>query len=296
MAGVVRRNAEGLARSAYAVGMRYPVYQVDAFADAAFTGNPAAVVLVDGAGWPGSGWMQSVAAEMNLSETAFVTRPGAGEAFGLRWFTPEAEVELCGHATLASAHVLWERGEVEAGAAVGFDTVYSGRLTCRRGAGGWIAMDFPADPATETAPPEGLVETLGVEPTAVARSRYDWLVEAGDASAVRAVEPDFSALRRFETRGIIVTARGDGAGDAGAEEAVDFVSRFFAPRLRVDEDPVTGSAHCVLGPWWAARLGCTELTGYQASRRGGRVGVEIRGDRVTLSGRAVTVMRGALSG
>jgi len=268
--------------------MSHPIYQVDAFAERPFAGNPAAVVLVDGAAWPDEAWMQAVAAEMNLSETAFVRRLAGDEAFGLRWFTPAAEVELCGHATLASAHVLWETGAVAGGQAIGFETLHSGRLTCRRDEAGWIAMDFPADPAAEAEPPAGLIAALGVEPTAAARSRYDWLIELADAAGVRSAAPDFPALRGIETRGIILTAPGEGEAD--------FVSRFFAPRLRVEEDPVTGSAHCVLGPWWADRLGRAALTGWQASRRGGAVGVVVGGDRVALSGRAATVLRGTLAG
>jgi PhzF family phenazine biosynthesis protein len=257
------------------------IFQVDAFTDRPYGGNPAAVcILEDGAD---EAWMAAVAREMNLSETAFL-RP-AGSGWRLRWFTPATEVDLCGHATLAAAHVLWESGTVSD------DTVRfltrSGDLTATREDDA-IRMDFPADPATPTRPPAGLLEALGDrETTAVARGRFDFLVELPTANAVRALRPDMTGLAAIETRGTIVTARGD-------DGAHDFVSRWFGPRVGVPEDPVTGSAHCTLGPWWAARLGRDRLLGYQASSRGGSVGVRVRGDRVELIGRAVTVLQGKL--
>jgi PhzF family phenazine biosynthesis protein len=231
-------------------------------------------------------WLRDVARELNLSETAFLRR--AGDRWRLRWFTPAAEVDLCGHATLASAHVLWEEELAGAAEPLRFET-RSGALGARR-TGDRIELDFPATPATEALAPPGLLPALGVlQPAAVARSRFDYLVELKDAAAVRELAPDFGALRRVEARGVIVTARGDAPG-------FDFVSRFFAPAVGVDEDPVTGSAHCCLAPWWAARLGREKLTGYQASARGGTVEVELAGERVLLRGHAVTVLRGEIVG
>ena len=263
--------------------MSHPIYTVDAFTDRPFAGNPAAVCLLDDS--RDAAWMQDVAREMNLSETAFLRRRDDG-SFDLRWFTPAIEVDLCGHATLASAHVLWEAGRLPPGRPALFHT-RSGLLTAERRDGA-IEMDFPATPASQVVPPDGLIEALGVRPVSVASNRMDYLVELADEAAVRAVTPDLRALKAVRARGIIVTARSDDA-------RYDFVSRFFAPAAGVDEDPVTGSAHCCLAPFWGARLGKTKLSGYQASARGGTVGVELRGDRVILSGHAVTVMRGELA-
>jgi PhzF family phenazine biosynthesis protein len=261
--------------------MPQPVIQVDAFTDRPFAGNPAAVCIMDAPA--DEGWMRSVASEMNLSETAFL-HPYA-DGWSLRWFTPEVEVDLCGHATLASAHVLWQGGRVPADAEARFHT-RSGLLTCRR-AGEWITMDFPAKPEQATDAPEGLERALGVAPRYVGRSHFDLLVEVDSEDVVRALKPDFGVLAGVEARGVIVTAR-------AADPRFDFMSRFFAPRVGVNEDPVTGSAHCVLAPFWAARLGRSEMTGFQASRRGGVVRVRAAGDRVELAGQAVTVMRGEL--
>ena len=284
-----------------------PIAQVDAFATGPFSGNPAAVCRLSSP--RPDHWLQSVAAEMNLSETAFLLpvlrSTGSDEArFGLRWFTPATEVELCGHATLASAHVLWESGRVPAGEAIRFDTA-SGVLTCVRdearaeegaaGAGTLIWMDFPAQPATEPAGDErraleaALARVLGAPPVRIGRSRFDLLVELDSEETVRGLAPDMAGLAAVDARGVIVTA----AGSRGAEH--DFVSRFFAPRVGVPEDPVTGSAHCCLAPWWTQRLGRERLTGYQASRRGGVVRTELRGARVRLGGAAVTVFTGELS-
>ncbi|MBL8726962.1 MAG: PhzF family phenazine biosynthesis protein [Planctomycetes bacterium] len=258
-----------------------PCFHVDAFADRAFTGNPAAVCLLT-ASRPAR-WMQAVAAEMSLSETAFV-RPTA-RGFSLRWFTPRTEVDLCGHATLATAHVLWEEGIAAAAGRLRFQT-RSGVLTAgRHGAG--VELDFPARVATACRPPAGLLGALGVKPRAVARNQDDLLVELASAAQVRAVAPDLATLAQLPVRGVIVTAR-------AADRRHDFVSRFFAPRVGVDEDPVTGSAHCALAPYWAAKLGRAALRGHQASARGGTVEVELRGDRVLLRGGAVTVVRGQL--
>lgn len=259
-----------------------PILTVDAFADEPFSGNPAAVcLLAEAAEKP---WMQAVAREMNLSETAFlVPRP---EGFELRWFTPVTEVDLCGHATLASAHVLWETRIAARSEPIRFQT-RSGILGARLADGG-IALDFPATPARETPPPAGLVEALGVVPVWAGRtSATDWLVEVEEEGTVRALAPDFSRLATIPARGLIVTSRsGDGR--------FDFVSRFFAPRVGIDEDPVTGSAHCALAPYWSRRLGRSVMTGFQASERGGVVRVRDLGTRVELEGRAVTILRGQL--
>lgn len=255
--------------------MAVPLFQVDAFTDAPYGGNPAAVCLLD-APAP-DGWMQDVAAEMNLSETAF-TWP-EGEARRLRWFTPCVEVDLCGHATLATAHVLFARGARSAR----FLT-RSGELRAAR-RDRFIELDFPALPVRETTAPEGLGEALGAEAVAVGASRFDCVVELESEAAVRGLAPNFAALSMLDVRGTIVTSRGAG---------YDFVSRCFFPKVGVDEDPVTGSAHCALAPYWAARLGRAEMTGYQASARGGVVRVRLAGDRVLLGGQAVTVLEGRL--
>lgn len=261
------------------------LFQVDAFASAAFGGNPAAVCLLDAPADPG--WMQRVAAEMNLSETAFL-EPRPGAVWGLRWFTPAVEVALCGHATLASAHVLYETGTAAPDAAIRFESS-SGPLVARSEAG-LILLDFPARPAEPAPPPPGLLSALGAADAVwTGRGRDDHLVVLSAEDEVTALAPDLRALAGAGPRGVIVTAPASRPG-------ADFVSRFFAPAVGVDEDPVTGSAHCTLGPYWAARLGRTDLTGYQASARGGVVGVRVRGDRVTLAGRAVTVLAGRLAG
>lgn len=262
--------------------MPQPIVQVDAFADRAFTGNPAAVCILTAP--REEGWMRDVAAEMNLSETAFLHPEEGG--WRLRWFTPEVEVDLCGHATLAAAHVLWEDAHLPSGEVARFHT-RSGLLTASR-AGEWIELDFPAKPILDAPAPEGLAAALGVEPVYAGRSHFDVLVEVASEAEVRALNPDLARLAAVEARGVIVTARAEG----GAGH--DFVSRFFAPRVGVPEDPVTGSAHCVLAPYWAAKLGRDELAGFQASRRGGTVRVRAAGDRVYLGGRAVTVLRGDL--
>ena len=255
--------------------------QVDAFTDEPFAGNPAAVVVVEE--WPDAAWMQAVAAEMNLSATAFVLPRGGGE-YGLRWFTPAVEVALCGHATLASAAVLWRRGAAE-------ETLVfhsrSGPLRCSR-RDGWIEMDFPSTPPSPCEPLAGLEEALGVQPRWLGRSRFDVVVEVADEEAVRAARPDFRRLARVEARGVMLTAA------AAPESAHDFVGRFFAPRAGVAEDPVTGSAHCCLAPFWAERLGRRELVGLQVSQRGGTVRMRVEGDRVTLAGLARHVVSGEL--
>jgi PhzF family phenazine biosynthesis protein len=258
-----------------------PLIQVDAFTAAPFAGNPAAVCLL--AEPASERFMQDVAREMNLSETAFVHPEG--RAYGLRWFTPTVEVDLCGHATLASAHVLWEMGRAEAGARLDFHTK-SGVLSAVR-QGEWIELDFPAKPVEPIAPPPDLLPALGVTARFVGRNRLDYLVEVESESAVRALAPDMARLATLPVRGVMVTSRAD-------DPARDFVSRFFAPGSGIAEDPVTGSAHCALGPFWMARLGKAQLLGYQASARGGIVRVRVDGARVRLGGQAVTVLRGEL--
>lgn len=260
--------------------MGLAIWQIDAFAERPFGGNPAAVCLLPAR--RGERWMQAVAAEMNLSETAFLVP--RGEAFDLRWFTPAVEVDLCGHATLASAHFLWESGRLPAAAAARFHT-RSGLLEARR-RGGAVEMDFPATPLSAAAAPAGLAAALGCDLVGAYRAGSDLLVEAVSEKALRDIAPDFRAPFWLDCRGVIVTAPGGGE--------CDFVSRFFAPAAGIDEDPVTGSAHCALGPFWGNRLGKSELRGYQASRRGGRVGVRLAGDRVVLIGKAATVFRAEL--
>ena len=257
------------------------IVQVDAFTNRPFSGNPAAVCVLNEP--RPEQWLRDVAREMNLSETAFLW-PRDGE-FDLRWLTPAVEVDLCGHATVASAHVLWQDSHLPEGTQARFQT-RSGLLTADR-RGDWIELNFPAKIAKPVEAPPDLLHGLGVERARfVGLNAFDYLVEVESEEAVRALAPDHSALRRFEVRGVIVTARGSGE--------FDFVSRFFAPGAGVDEDPVTGSAHTALGPYWAEKLGKLEMTAYQASPRGGVVKVTMAGDRVLLGGQAVTVMTGEL--
>ncbi|MEM7340603.1 MAG: PhzF family phenazine biosynthesis protein [Actinomycetota bacterium] len=256
--------------------------QVDAFTDTPFAGNPAAIALGDGS-LDGS-TMQAIAAEMNLSETAFPVRRSDGD-WDLRWFTPAAEVDLCGHATLATAHLLFSDG-LDTSDSITFHT-RSGPLICTQSEAG-IAMDFPAAPAAASGPIDGLAEALGV---AVANQgvAFDIVAEVDSPATVAALAPNLTALAQIETRAVIVTAAGDLDGGPA-----DFVSRVFGPRVGIPEDPVTGSAHCITGPWWAERLGRTDLAAHQVSPRGGRLGVRIDGDRVVLTGQAVTVLDGTL--
>ncbi|REK19602.1 MAG: PhzF family phenazine biosynthesis protein [Planctomycetota bacterium] len=260
---------------------RVPLYVVDAFAVRPFQGNPAAVCLLEA--WPEDAWLASVAAEMKHSETAYLVP--AGKGYELRWFTPAVEVDLCGHATLASAFVLWESGRVTAGQAISFST-RSGTLVARGGPG-LIELEFPLTRQSEASPPAGLLEALGCQARYVGRSRFDYLVEVDSEAALAAVAPDFRKLADVDCRGVIVTCR-------GARDEFDFVSRFFAPAAGVDEDPVTGSAHCTLAHYWGERLRKDELRAYQASKRGGRVDVAVQGDRVLLRGRAVMTVEGQL--
>lgn len=262
--------------------MSLQITQVDAFTDKPFAGNPAAVCVLPAA--RDEAWYQAVAREMNLAETAFLV-PRADEGYNLRWFTPAAEVALCGHATLASAHVLWETGQLAPDQTARFHTL-SGWLSAAR-RGDWIELDFPARPVTKLEPPEAILQALDVAPVFVGRTKDDYLCELADEAAVRSVNPDFTVLKRAGLRGVIVTARATTGG-------FDFISRFFAPGVGVDEDPVTGSAHCALGPYWQPKLKRDEFTAYQASPRGGVVRVRVGGDRVYLGGQAVTVLRGEL--
>jgi predicted PhzF superfamily epimerase YddE/YHI9 len=255
--------------------------QVDAFTDRPFTGNPAAVCVLDGPS--PDDWMRLVAREMNLSETAFLHPHEDG--YRLRWFTPAVEVDLCGHATLASAHVLWEDRHLEEDATAHFHT-RSGILACRRN-GELIEMDFPSERAVGAANPGPLADALGAEVLGAWRNRFDLLVELAGPDQVRELRPDLARLATLDARGVIVTSLAD-------DPDVDFVSRFFGPAVGVPEDPVTGSAHCFLGPFWAERLGKSRLTGFQASERGGTVHVDVRGDRVVLGGHAVTVLTGEI--
>ena len=261
--------------------MSQRIVQVDAFADRPFVGNPAAVCVLSGP--RDDAWMQAVALEMNLSETAFLVEEEGG--FHLRWFTPTVEVDLCGHATLASAHVLWEDGHLPPGAPANFRT-RSGWLSATK-ADGWITLDFPATPVEREVDPSEIASALGVPVRSAWKGRFDVLAEVESEAALRSIAPDFGRLMTVDARGIIVTARAESAG-------FDFVSRFFGPKVGVPEDPVTGSAHCTLGPYWAERLGRPEMVAFQASSRGGVVRVKLEGDRVHLGGRAVTVLRGTL--
>jgi PhzF family phenazine biosynthesis protein len=254
------------------------IYQVDSFTDEPFSGNPAGICLLSDPGE--ETWMQAVAREMNLSETAFLHPVEDG--YGLRWFTPTVEVDLCGHATLASAHILWETGALPPESEARFHTL-SGVLTARRD-GDWIIMDFPSLPPEAMQSPKGLGEALGIEPVYVGQNRLDLLAVVDTASEVRGLQPDYNQLRSVDSRGVIVTASSD-------QPEYDFISRAFFPALGIDEDPVTGSAHTSLGPYWSERLGKPEVVGYQASARGGVVKVEVRGDRVDIGGQAVTVMQ-----
>jgi PhzF family phenazine biosynthesis protein len=264
-----------------------PLLQVDAFSRDPFGGNPAAIVMLDAA--RDTAWLQAVAGEMNLSETAFLL-PRGESRFHLRWFTPAVEVQLCGHATLASAFALWSTGRAPAGTPIVFDTL-SGPLTARAEADGAITIDLPLRPVVAATLPDGIAAALGVEPIAVRAARKgpgdtDYLVECADEAMVIEARPDFGALKAIDG-GIMLTARASTPG-------WDFVSRYFVPAFGIDEDPVTGSAHCALGPYWAERLGRTSMTARQVSKRGGTLLVTVDGDRVRLSGHAVTVLSGQL--
>lgn len=260
------------------------ITQVDAFTDKPFAGNPAAVCVLDR--FRDEAWMRLVAREMNLSETAFVCRRADGLDFDLRWFTPSVEVDLCGHATLATAHVLFTQGYAGSQETVRFHT-RSGILKAMR-EDGWITLDFPAEPAHPVQVPPELLAAFPKAPVWVGQNRMDYILAFEDEAYVTDCVPDFTLLSKVESRGVIITAR-------SRDDRYDFVSRFFGPLVGVPEDPVTGSAHCCLTPYWAEELGKTEMVGYQASERGGVVRVALQGDRVLLSGQAVTVLQGFLN-
>ncbi len=261
--------------------MPLSIVQVDAFTNRPFAGNPAAVCVLPAP--RDDAWMQKVAVEMNLSETAFLVREG--DRFHLRWFTPALEVALCGHATLASAHALWECGHLKPGEQARFRTL-SGILTADQ-RGEWIEMDFPVKADEPADAPPHLSEALGAKLKYVGKNNLDYIAEVESEAVLRGLKPNHSLLSELGVRGVIVTARSE-------TRDFDFVSRFFAPGSGINEDPVTGSAHCCLGPFWAKRLGKTEFLAYQASVRGGVVRVRLNGDRVILGGQAVTVLRGEL--
>jgi len=261
--------------------MSIKIYQVDAFTDTPFAGNPAGVCILSKPAE--QSWMMNVAREMNLSETAFLTPEDDG--FNLRWFTPAVEVDLCGHATLASAHTLWETGTLPADQTAHFYT-RSGLLTANR-VGTWIEMDFPLTLETQAEIPTDLEKALGVKAVYVGKNVFDYLVEVESEQIVRELKPDFSLLATLPVRGVIVTSQ-------SSKSEIDFVSRFFAPAVGIPEDPVTGSAHCCLAPFWSSRLGKKAMTAYQASARGGVVKVRLEGERVILAGQAVTVLVGEL--
>lgn len=292
--------------------MAQKITQVDAFSDRPFGGNPAGVCILDRP--REEAWLRAVAREMNLSETAFLVKasvpasdpgwlgsPPPGVDYRLRWFTPAAEVDLCGHATLSAAHVLWEEGRVRQGEPICFFS-RSGRLTAVREAP-WITLDFPAQPPVPVPdPPRGMLDALrladqGAKAVYVGFGGSDYLVEieaADPVEAVRSLTPDFGALGRVEARGVIVTARAGGGRSSCGPASWDFVSRFFAPAVGISEDPVTGSSHCSLGPYWGRLLGKDSLVGFQVSARGGLVKVGLVGDRAKIGGQAVTVLRGEI--
>jgi PhzF family phenazine biosynthesis protein len=261
--------------------MNLKIYQVDAFTDQPFQGNPAAVCILPKP--REESWMQNLAREMNLSETAYLHKVQDG--FNLRWFTPAVEVTLCGHATLASAHILYELELVAHKEEARFHTA-SGLLTAKK-VKEEIELNFPATPPEEISEPEGLLDALGVKANYIGKSRFDYLVRVGSEAEVRQAAPDFGKLNELGVRGVMLTSISE-------TEGFDFISRFFAPGAGIDEDPVTGSAHCCLGPYWAQELGKDEMVAFQASARGGVVRVRVEPERVFLGGKAVTVMVGEL--
>lgn len=261
--------------------MAIAFYLVDAFADQLFAGNPAVVCPLPS--WPEERWLQDVAAEMNQSATAFVVKNETG--FDLRWFTPKVEVAVCGHATLASAHALWQQGLANPSQEIQFSTKGGFLKAARRG--DEIELDFPLAPAEATEPPADLLPSLGVTAKYVGRNKFDYLVEVESEALLRQLSPDFTGLKNIAVRGAIVTAR-------SSDPRFDFVSRFFAPAVGINEDPVTGSAHCCLGDFWHKRLRKNDLRAFQASARGGAMRVRVEGERVFLGGKAVTVAGGEL--
>ena len=261
--------------------MNLTITTVDAFTNKMFGGNPAAVTIVPEA--LGEAAMQDLAMEMNLAETAFLQKREDG-SFDLRWFTPATEVDLCGHATVASAHVLWQTGALPESEIARFHT-RSGLLTAAK-RGDWVELDFPATPVTQTPAPPDLLESFEFQPTYIGRSKFDYFLEVAEQE-LRSAKPNLSQLAKVASRGVIVTSR-------STSSEFDFISRFFAPASGIDEDPVTGSAHCALAPYWSEKLGKNTMMAHQASKRGGEVRVELKGDRVLLSGQAVTVVSGSV--
>ena len=262
--------------------MAIKIFQVDAFTGDPFKGNPAAVCILKKPA--NEKWMQDFAREMNLSETAFLV--ANGNTFDLRWFTPTTEVDLCGHATLASAHALWQAGVLPTDQTARFNTK-SGRLTASL-CGEWIELNFPVNTVAPIQQPKGLTEALAVDADFIGSDGTDYLVEVSCEKIITDLKPDLKALKTFPVRCIVVTSLSD-------SKEYDFVSRVFAPGAGIDEDPVTGSAHCSLGPFWATRLNKQEMLAYQASSRGGFVRVTLKGDRVLLGGQAVTIFQGTLT-
>lgn len=258
--------------------MTIPIYQVDAFTENLYSGNPAAICQLNE--WLPAPQMQKIAAENNLAETAFFIQQG--NDFELRWFTPELEIDLCGHATLATAHILFTELDYERDV-IHFHTLKAGTLTVHRN-GDKYMMDFPSRVPEATQAPAGLIEALGGSPVEVLRSR-DYLIVYGNESDIVSLSPDFFALSKVDSIGFITTAPGDNS---------DFVSRFFAPAAGINEDPVTGSAHCNLIPYWANRLGKNDLHAYQISARRGELWCQLKGDRVLMTGRAVTYLKGEI--
>ncbi|MEO8665225.1 MAG: PhzF family phenazine biosynthesis protein [Ignavibacteria bacterium] len=258
------------------------IFTVDAFTDKKFSGNPAGVCLLNEN--KDDGWLLNVAAEMNLSETAFVKK--IDEGFSLRWFTPKVEVELCGHATLASSHILWQEKILKPDEEAVFHTEYKGILTAKKN-GDEIVLNFPINPPSKSADNPDLEKALGVKPVYLGMTDHHFLVELYSDDEVKKVDPDFSLLKKLPKFGTIITAKSN-------NKNYDFISRFFAPSKGINEDPVTGSAHCVLAPFWSERLGKRSMKAFQASERGGSMTVTIEGDRVLLSGKAITILKGEL--
>ena len=262
--------------------MNIKLFTVDAFTDKPFKGNPAGVCILDNELTEAQ--MKNIAFEMNLAETAFVQRKG--DIYSLRWFTPDSEVDLCGHATLATSHILWQTGLHDKSKSISYDT-RSGILKANR-VDGKIELDFPVDLEHPVNIPDELIRTIGVKPVYLGRAKWSYLAELDSEETVRKIKPDFVIMETLEAWGLIITAR-------SSTKEFDFVSRFFAPRKGVPEDPVTGSAHCILGPYWMKKLGKNEMTAFQASKRGGILGVKVDGERVKLTGNAITMLDAKLN-
>ena len=262
--------------------MNIKLFTVDAFTDKPFKGNPAGVCILDNELTEAQ--MKNIAFEMNLAETAFVQRKG--DIYSLRWFTPDSEVDLCGHATLATSHILWQTGLHDKSKSISYDT-RSGILKANR-VDGKIELDFPVDLEHPVNIPDELIRTIGVKPVYLGRAKWSYLAELDSEETVRKIKPDFVIMETLEAWGLIITAR-------SSTKEFDFVSRFFAPRKGVPEDPVTGSAHCILGPYWMKKLGKNEMIAYQASKRGGILGVKVDGERVKLTGNAITMLDAKLN-